>query len=936
MPLPSKIRENKTANYLLYYILPFTAAFLVLQFLIYHPFAENNKSFIWDLDGLNQHYPALVYYSRRLRDLLEGKGFPMVDFSIGMGFDTLTTLNYYAIGDPLTLLSVFGKAGSMEVIYRFLILFRIYLSGISFILYCIYRKKESFPSVVSALIYIFCGYVLFAGVRHPYFTNPFIYLPLLFIGIEFILRKQKPYLFIIMTFISALSNFYFFYMITIILVVYGVIRFYHIYYYSSKESASLLPIHSSGQNTPPTVSYTTESAALKGERNGSFWKSLFKTALRAGIFYLLGILMSGIILLPVIAAFFNNGRLNSGYHVNLLHYSLGYYAMLTGSFLAPNITPGFWTQCSFAAVIPIAVFVVFRRKKYRELKLFFVLGTVCLMVPFIGYAMNGFSYVANRWMFGYCFLTAYLFAAVYEDIFRLNKTDKALLGIGTLIFGALGLLKPNGYVLYSFLILCVTTICILLLNTYKVSVHLQRAVVFILIFCNLGVNGYLTYSSKFGNYVEEFVDAGSADKTILNSAVGMIPAIQDTSFYRVETYGDKPLNEALTLNFHDVSGYYSIMDKRVSEYMKGLKLLSQKAAYRFDNLDYRTGLSTLAGVKYLVTSNKSTAPYGYDLIKRQQIDGKSYYLFENHYALSLGYTYGQYITRDEYEKLSPLQKQEIMLKAVVLEKPVDYLKETKITGATEDNSALKQSWFSSEELPVTLTCGKGMTLNGEYIDITDPGAKLTIQFNGLADSETYLGLEGFHINDTDYYAVNFKIKGEKEAAKLINVRSDRNNAYFGKEDYLINLGYGRSPMKYCELSFPQTGRFHISSIKVFGLPINNYVQQVSERKKGELYHVNVQKNHVTGTAEVLKDSFICLTVPYSKGWRAYVNGVKTTPLQANIMYLALPVRAGTNEIELYYETPFLKAGAAASVTGWFLFLCLILYDRIKRGKRGKI
>ena len=55
--------------YFLNYILPFTAAFLLLQFLVYYPFMRSNKSFIWNLDGINQHYPALVYYSNLLKDL---------------------------------------------------------------------------------------------------------------------------------------------------------------------------------------------------------------------------------------------------------------------------------------------------------------------------------------------------------------------------------------------------------------------------------------------------------------------------------------------------------------------------------------------------------------------------------------------------------------------------------------------------------------------------------------------------------------------------------------------------------------------------------------------------------------------------------------------------------------------------------------------------
>ncbi|WMJ87523.1 YfhO family protein [Anaerocolumna sp. MB42-C2] len=900
MTLLSK-KNTGLKNYFFYYMIPFTAAFLLLQFIIYYPFRSGGKSFIWNMDGINQHYPALVYYSNLLKDLFGGRKIPMVDFKLGMGFDTLTTLNYYAIGDPITLLTVFGKENNMEVVYRFLILLRLYLSGISFMLYCIYMKKKGFSSVLGGLIYVFCGYVFYAGTRHPYFTNPMIYLPLLFIGVDLIIQKKKPYLFVIMTCISALSNFYFFYMLTILVLVYALIRFF--YTYNKNEDKSVFPL-------------------------------FLRTALRAGLYYTLGLVMASFILLPVLAAFMGNGRFNSGYQMNLFHYDLSYYLLIIHSFIAPNISPGFWTQCTFAAIVPVAVWIVVRNREYRELRMGFIIGTIGLMIPFIGYLMNGMSYVCNRWEFGYSFLLAFIVVSVYEKIFQLKKQDKIVLLGGTGLYGAAGLIKPSWSILFAFLILCITVFSVLFFNFYKKSKYLQRTVIFSLIFCNLAINGYMTYSGRYGNYVNEFIASGEVDKTIRNSAVGLIPGIRDNSFFRIETYGDKWLNEAITVGYNDVSGYFSIMDKRTAEYMKGLEMLNQKTSYRFDNLDYRTGIGTLAGVKYMISPKKDAVPYGYKLLTKEKFNDKTYRIYENQYALPLGYTYDKYITRDVYESLTAIQKQEVMLQAVVLEKPINRYMGIIPTEMESGKVIGNKTSFLSEKIPISIEYGKGISFHDNLLKVEEPGAKIKVYFDGVKDSEAYLRLNNFNIG-TDFYAMNFYIKNEKGVNKTINARSVINNAYFGKEDYLINLGYDKGPMRYCVLTFPKTGIFHLDGIEGYALPMSNYIQQVKDRKSGAFYNIMVGTNQITGMADSKKDSILCLSIPYNKGWSAYVNGKKQKLLQANVMYMALELDAGKNDIKLFYTTPYLKAGIALSAAGWFVFFCIIIFNLIIKLKSGK-
>ncbi|MFU0827476.1 MAG: YfhO family protein [Lachnoclostridium sp.] len=893
------IINKDSKNIFLYYMVPFTLGFFIIFLFSYYPFLKENKSFVWDRDGINQHYPSLVYYGRFLQNLIAGKDVPMIDFNVGMGFDVLTTLNYYAIGDPLTLLAVFIREGNGEEIYRLLIILRLYLSGASFLLYCINRKQRSCPSVLGAFIYVFCGYVFYAGVRHPYFTNPLIYLPLLFIGIEHILQKKKPWLFIIMTCISAISNFYFLYMLTILTVVYGIYRFFTTY-----DKSDTIPV----------------------------WKVFFKTVFQAGFYYLVGIAMSAVVFLPVLYAFFHNGRFDTGYDVKLSHYSIRYYGNFISGFIAPNITAGFWTHTAYAAITPVIILILFRHKKYREQLLIFLIGTISLLVPFIGYLMNGFSYVSNRWEFGYGFLIAFLFTYVYEDLFHLSKTDKILLILGTLLYGVLVYLHYSVYVLYAFLILCLTVAFVLIFNRYKKKIYLKNMVISALIVINLALNGYLTYAAGFGDYVSHFIDAGKVESTIRSSAVSMTEHIRDDSFYRVEVYGDKLYNEGMLMGFRDVSGYFSIMDQRLSEFMLDLELKSQEASYRFGSMDYRSGLSSLACVKYLATSSKKAVPYGYHLVKKESLNKKrTYYLYENQLALPLGFRYESYITRDVYEHFNSIQKQEMLLQAAVLEEPVDFL--TQMT-ADEINTGATGIRFFSEELPVTIRYGKGIAREGDHICVTEPGAKITVNFQGKGNSETYLRLENFDINKTDYYSFNVTIKGKNKFTKNIYSRSTRNNAYFGKDDYLINLGYQADPMKSCEIIFDKTGLFHLSNIQIFTLPMSQYEEQIKARKECVLQDIRLYNNRITGRYRSGKDSLLFLSIPYSKGWKAYVDGKKVKVVPAFVMYMALPVAAGDHEIELYYETPYKSTGIAVSAGGGILFLCTMIWQKTKKKKDG--
>ena len=115
----------------------------------------------------------------------------MWDLHIGYGSDILTTLHYYVIGDPLTLLSVFVPEEKTEILYEVLIFLRLYLAGLAFSGYCFSRRNAKQAVFLGTIIYVFCGWGIYASLKHPYFSNPMIYLPLILWGIDKIYKKRK-------------------------------------------------------------------------------------------------------------------------------------------------------------------------------------------------------------------------------------------------------------------------------------------------------------------------------------------------------------------------------------------------------------------------------------------------------------------------------------------------------------------------------------------------------------------------------------------------------------------------------------------------------------------------------------------------------------------------------------------------------------------------
>ena len=973
----------------------YSLIFAVMCPIVYYQFFAGGRSFIWYWDGWNQHFKALIYYSRWLKDaahtiLIEHSlNIPTYSFSFGYGADIYSTLHYYVIGDPLNLLSVFFSADRMVYLYNFLILLRLYLAGFCFINFVLYTMGGDYnqpatntvehtknllarikPNLWTAhtgilagtFTYVFCGYALYAAIRHPYFSNPMIYLPLILLGVEKVLREKKPLTLILSVFLSAVSNFYFFYAIVLLTVLYVLFRLSVLY----------APLRTS-------------------EGIGKMLKNMFFAIMKIAGFALIGVAMSAVILLPVILLFMGDARSGSGYIYSGL-YRRAYYEKFPATFLA-GTQAGDWTILAYSALTLPAVLLLFlQKKKYTALKIGFLMLTLFLLLPVAGHIFNGFSYVSNRWNWGYGMLNAYILVLMWPKLFALTKKEFCLLAAATSIYTILALLLLNrsGYsetshVYFQFILAGTAVLCFGAALLYRRKTALLTPVLSVL--CLLLTFGSIWKHSYFffvtEEYVEDFIEIASIPDRLEKNEGATIKKLDDNTFWR---YTSPKITRNITIlnGLSNTQYNWSLANGNIPQFFKSLHL-AECMSYIWSGLDNRTIPNTLLGVKYYVAETakpqKAFVPFGYLAVNAdgspaktsasgENVKSKSKYtIYKNQYALPLGYTYEGYLLSENYNALSAAGRQEAMIQALIVDEPVDGFSPVTPT-LTASNPAYKIR-FSSDHI----------TKQGNSFVVTKNGASIRLTFTGGKNSETSLLLTGLSYEGRPKYTLynddpeidpnhlftkadwdalspetkkarkrtaayylepdqlKFSVELELSDGTIIEKELPYNTPryiwYNDVQDYLLNLGYHEQEAVSLRIRFPYIGTYRFEELGIVCQPMEQYADSALSRGKEVLENLDLHNDNasfstslITGTINLSSPKLLCLSIPYSDGFTAYVDGKETKLIKANLMMMALPLSAGEHEIKLIYRTPGLTAGFLISVFGCII-LCAVLYRKRK-------
>lgn len=923
------------------YYLTYTAAFSVLYFIVFFWFFVLHKSFIEFVDGLAQHYKALLYYARYLRSILQELFrehrlvIPQWDFALGEGADILQTLHYYVIGDPLNLLAVFVPTSAIEYLYGGLILLRLYLSGITFSVFCRQKGlKNKWGVLTGAICYTFSLWGIWMSALHPFFPMPLMYLPLILSGVDKIFAGEQPYLLAVSVCLAACSNFYFFYMIVLITVVYCLIR-------------ALCPL-------------------LRRETG---WKSLALTAAKVTGASVLGFAMSAMISLPVIFSFLSSSRVGATDSDWRLLYPPIYYSQLLSSFLGVK-EDLFSFYGAFPVLSLLTTLLLFRKKGYTEVKAYLTVLTVFLLFPFFGKMLNGFSYISNRWCWALGLGISFTVPLMWDQLLELNRKDAWFLVSAVTGLLVLCLFLEESRNAEAFLGLALMLLCIFVSTLWPGEQELKNAMekkqraLALLAAMSVAVNSFFLHSPMEGgiNHSIDMVASHYANRIIENNetiAVQEAAGEGDGSFFRYTGSG-LMANAGLLAGLSSTQFYWSISNHSMSDYRREMEELSYHT-YCYDNHNGRAFLDAFSCARYYVTPASSQVPIPYGYKKLGDYGGGHYTVYENENALPLGYTYDRFLSSDVWNQLSAEEKQEAMLSAIYLE-------------GKEGGAAKEDLTFRGVSVPYTMEASDGeIVLSEGTVVTTAENATATLRFEGLPNCEYYVIVEDAGFSGSSFYdlymgdeaydpldkfsrddweqldpvdkhllrrekilsyatlPVFLPLQLSNELQLEIWLAGKDYTWYNGRDDFIANFGYCEDPETSVTLTFTKSGIYSYGDLKIYCQPMEGFSQAVEKLREDCLEDVVIGTDTVSGHLSLDRPKILCLSIPYSSGWTALVDGEERPLLRANVAYMALEMDAGEHQILLQYHTPLMKTGICVSAAGFLIFAGLVFW--LERKKR---
>lgn len=864
-----------------FYTLHYTVLFFLLCPVIFGAFIDAEKTFMWNPDGITNYFPRLVYLSQTVRDglqaFLAGEGWqiPLYDFTLGPA-----KLNWVA--EPIQWVAIFWPRDQIDILFDALVFLRFYLVGLSFSVFGFFFKQKPIPILVGAVTYTFCGFMLYAGVRDNFsFVHAVIYLPLLIVGIEKTIKDGRSFLLIAVVFLAMTSSLYMACMLAILAVLYVLVRIPEFY---------------------------------RPDRPQEILRLVGRLAAGAGI----GIALSGAMTIPSLVMMLGTGRVGRDVtsSVDFFSYGKAYYEQFLSDFIVipDQFLADTYLGFSVLALPAIILLFVNRKRNERSLRILFLLLTSLMLLPAAAYVFSAFNAIKNRWCFAYALCVSAVLMFKLPDLIKLDRHEKPLVGMGTLSYAVICffVIDHQYYNEGSIALLVVAMIVLFLLQMPKKEKKQLQLLLCLVITCfSVCHSASLLYDADQGNYVAEFISKGVPydyyTKSPYASFAQSKSVEQDNAFYRVAS---NSIGKAMNLSFYSgingLSCYSSFTYTSYAEWIRELELARVESAHRYFGLRSRSPMLTLAATKYYVLrkTGAEVVPYGFQEIERVENNGKTDAILINEYALPVGYTYKTYLTQEEYTTLSALEKQEAQLQAVVLSDAPDSVDITEASVTT-----------TAQQIPIINVSTKGLDWKNGTLKIKEEKATITLEFEGLPNTETYLRVVGLDLTNggsTRRWSISASTGTTATDARF----SAEGYLYdHGMKTQLLDLGYTEEGYTKCTITFPKKHTVKLENLEIWCQAMDHYGEQVNDLREEVLENVETNWRGLTGAISVSRDKMLCIAIPYDKGWTAYVDGEKVKLYQANTAFMAVELSAGDHEIELKYWTPGLTVGIVLSAFG---------------------
>lgn len=825
------------------------------------------------LADMSSQYNSLYSY---IQDVLLGRASIFYSFSKSLGGNMASTIGYY-LGSPFNVFYVFFSKNLIPLCTFLIYTVKIGLCGL-FMYYFLSKrlKQERWSLLIFSTSYALCAYTV-----NYYFNNMWLDVvlmtPLVMYGINYIFDKKRIYLYTIFLSLSIIANFYISYMLCIFCIIYfifEVIVRYNIVK-DFKEVKKALFQFTIGSLLAGGISCIMLLPAIYN------LSQILRTPLdKKQLIYDTRVLKNTI---------FNDilSKLYIGSHSR--------ESVLSRN--RPNLYFGIIS-------LVLCYFYYFNSKiKIKEKITTFIIMLIFFLsffLPYINLFWHAFTFPNGyicRFSFLFCFFMIFIATRTFYNLNKIRIIPACLL-----IFLYIWMSKyiSTQYLVFleqkdiicSCIFLCVYVVLLFIISRLKkwkiTFVALITLVAFVEIYVNYSDCLITNQSMKiFASYENYYND--------------VCPAINDLDehFYRVDTDYYYSYLDGMICGTQGLTSSLSTNDAKLYKTLMNYGIPITYTTVRLD-LNKTPVLESLMGIKYVYAQNKYNDTYyllkdtiettKYDYVHKNWKD-KQLYLYENPYALSLGFLVNEnnyYLnvnnkTSNTYEKLNDLYKS--------------------LSGNNKDIfHPYKINYLDNNEYEVDIDN------DSEYI-------YLAYDYNVSINWTTY---ESIYINNA--YATT----PTSEDVGVIKVPNEYSNQK-------INIKVGMDNYSY----YPRV----VDSLVAYWFDQEQFERDIAILKKHPIKNLKIDKN--IATFEITSDeenNLLFLSIPYDKGWHVNVDGKKVEFLEMADGFIGIKLKSGKHIVTMKYISPYFKLGCLIS----FISICiLIIYEKkiikkyLKNGKGVK-
>ncbi len=883
--------------YLFAFFVPMAVLFISYLFFGLYP-VKDQSVLVLDLNG------QYVYYFENLRDAFWGNGSLVNSWSRNLSGEIIGMFAYY-LASPFTLVVMLLPRSMMTESILIMQLLKVGSASVTFCYYLRHSKRNSpYTSLIFSILYSLMAYVI-VQLMNPMWLDGLVYLPIICMGIEHLVDDGEWLLFIIPLALMFMANFYIGWMIAIFCIIY-----FLVYLFLLSDKAY-----------PFRISH------------------IFMSGVKFACGGVLAAVCSAWLLIPLYYSL-SLGKFeftDPNYDMKTQFDFIDFFVNLLPNVYdtcRPEGSP--IVYCGVITIMLVPLFFFNSRIKLRKKIGWGILALIiilCMYMYTVDIAWHGFqvpNWLPYRYSFMFSFILLIMAAQAFDNIKGISYRE-----IGLMFFLLLGYVfyidkqditvTANGKDIEKVHLLATVWFTVIAAGIYALLLYFHKKFYKIKPI-PLVITGFilaeLTFTSTFNMYEidrDVVYSKHSSYNRYITLGRNTVQKIydMDDGVYRIEKDFQRTVNDAMAFGSFGLGHSSSTLNAAPIQFLRKLGFSYGGHYIRYKGATYVT--DSIFGIKYVMekgsAAQTTTDEFGVETTKPAEVatskhydkmvlangDSKEImYVYENPYALPIAFMADNSIANVHFDSWdNPFENQNIMLSALVSDEKQDFFKPIDIKDVVPENA--KPSVYGNHDKYVPRIEGENSHIEFLFDAPTDD--MIYMFFPSSYERKVNLWLNKEFL---DYYYeggnMNIQTLGKfapGEEISLITTITEKNEVYF-KENY------------------------------IYYLDEDMFRAAVDELRKQPLEIESFKEDHIKGTVNAAKDGILFTTIAWEPGWKIYVDGKRTEPIELMDALVGVPVTAGTHTIEMKFFPKGMTLGIILAIMGVMTLAVIWFYERRER------